>query len=208
MSSISIFRNSRRNLDFLEQALILALYAWLISRLWPDRISATNWYSLLILVSEGLVVVLLVTRRRTDLISTNFRDWAVAFAGAFVVLLVGKGGEPLSNAGGAFLMLVGLAIHVAAKLSLLRSFGLVAADRGVKRRGLYAVVRHPMYTGYILTYVGYLVVAPSWWNLAIYSVACALFMVRIVAEERVLSANPLYRDYMTGVRYRLLPGVF
>ncbi len=65
-----------------------------------------------------------------------------------------------------------------------------------------------MYAGYILTYVCYLVVAPSWWNLAVYSAAWALFIVRISAEERVLSANPQYRTYMTSVRYRLLPGVF
>ena len=151
---------------------------------------------------------MLVTRRRTEYISTKFRDWAVAFAGAFLVLLVEKDGQPLSGVGGVVLLLVGLAVHVAAKFSLLRSFGLVAADRGVKRRGLYAVVRHPMYVGYMLTHVGFLVVAPTWWNLSVYSAAWALFIVRIFAEERVLSANPQYRTYMTSVRYRLLPGVF
>lgn len=95
-----------------------------------------------------------------------------------------------------------------AKFSLLRSFGLVAADRGIKQRGLYAVVRHPMYAGYIMTHIGFLLIAPSWWNLAVYIAAWVLIIVRISAEERVLSANPQYRDYMTGVRYRFLPGVF
>ena len=208
MASSRVFQNSKRILDFLEQVLVLALYVWLIARLWPNQLSPTNWYPLLILLSEGLVVVLLVIRRQADCISMDFRDWAVAFAGTFLVLFVGRGGPPLSGAGGALLMLIGLAIHVGAKFSLLRSFGLVAADRGVKRRGLYAVVRHPMYAGYMLTHIGYLLVAPSWWNLAIYSAAWALFIARIFAEERVLSGNPQYRSYMDGVRHRLLPSVF
>lgn len=60
-----------------------------------------------------------------------------------------------------------MATHVGAKLCLWRSFGLVAAHRGLKAGGLYAVVRHPMYAGYVISHVGYLLVAPSWWNLAI-----------------------------------------
>ena len=106
------------------------------------------------------------------------------------------------------MLLVGLAIHVGAKLSLLRSFGIVAADRGVKRRGLYAVMRHPMYAGYILTHIGFLLASPSWWNLGVYVMAWSFLIARIFAEEKVLSANPDYQGYMTGVSYRLLPGVF
>ncbi len=202
------FQNTRRMLDVFEQLFFLLLYVWLVERLWSAQLWSSNWYALLILVSEGLVVLLLLVRRRTDQISTSFRDWAVAFGGTFLVLLVGKGGQPISASAGSILMLVGLAVHVGAKFSLRRSFGLVAADRGVKLRGLYAIVRHPMYAGYIMTHVGFLIVAPSSWNLAVYSAAWALMMLRIVAEERVLGANPEYRAYMQRIRYRLLPGVF
>lgn len=207
MIASSLFQNSRRMLDVFEQIFFLLLYVWLVERLWSAQLWTTNWYSLLILISEGLVVVLLLVRRQTDHISTNFRDWAVAFGGTFLVLLIDKGGPPISPAIGSILMLVGLAVHVGAKFSLRRSFGLVAADRGVKRRGLYAIVRHPMYAGYIMTHVGFLVMAPSSWNLAVYSAAWALMILRIFAEERVLGANPEYRAYMQGTRYRLLPGI-
>ena len=195
-------------LDRFEQAVAAVLYAWLVVRLWPSDFSPSEWYPLIILLSEGLVVALLVIRRRTDRISTALRDWFVAIGGTVLVLLVSKGGTPINGSMGASLMLFGLAVHVAAKLSLLRSFGLVAADRGIKVRGLYALVRHPMYLGYIVSHIGFLIVAPTLWNLAVYLAAWTLMIARVFAEERVLSANPDYRSYMTRVRYRFLPGVF
>lgn len=207
MIASGLSQNSRRMLDVFEQLFFLLLYVWLVERLWSAQLWSSNWYALLILVSEGLVVLLLLTRRRTNQISTNFRDWAVAFGGTFLVLLVGKGGEPISASVGSILMIGGLAVHVGAKFCLRRSFGLVAADRGVKQKGLYTIVRHPMYAGYIMTHVGFLIVAPSAWNLLVYSAAWALMILRIFAEERVLSANPDYRAYMARVRYRLLPGI-
>jgi protein-S-isoprenylcysteine O-methyltransferase Ste14 len=135
-------------------------------------------------------------------------DWAVAAGGTFAVLLVGKGGEPLHAPLGAFLILMGLVIHVGAKLSLRRSFGVVPANRGVKVGGFYQLVRHPMYAGYMLTHIGYLFVAPSVWNVAVYAGAWTFLIARIYAEERVLSADPEYQVFKSRVRYRLIPGVF
>jgi protein-S-isoprenylcysteine O-methyltransferase Ste14 len=208
MSALAAVGQSRRLLDLFEQAAVLALYTWLVIRLWPAEFSASNWYPVLLLLSEGLVVVLLLIRRPTDRISTRGLDWLLAVGGTFVVLLVGQGGAPLHGPLGAALMLVGLAIHVGAKLSLLRSFGVVAANRGVKSGGLYRLVRHPMYAGYMLTHVGFLLVAPSFWNLAVYAVAWAFLVARIYAEEKVLGEDPAYRALKERVRFRLLPGVF
>lgn len=208
MSMQTAFGNPKRFIDVFEQITVLALYIWLIARLWPSEFSLSNTYPLLILLSEGLVVALLITRRKADSISTNFKDWALAFAGTYLVLLVNKGGEPLFGMGGMFLILIGFFIHVGAKLSLRRSFGLVAADRGIKSGGLYTFVRHPMYAGYMLSHVGFLLVAPSLWNVMIYAAAWPLFIARMFAEERVLSANPEYLAYKDQVRYRVLAGVF
>jgi steroid 5-alpha reductase family enzyme len=179
-----------------------------VIRLWPGEFSASNWYPVLLLLSEGMVVALLLIRRPTDRISTRGLDWLLAGGGTFIVLLVGQGGAPLHGPLGAVLMLVGLVIHVGAKLSLFRSFGVVAANRGVKAGGLYRLVRHPMYAGYMLTHVGFMLVAPSLWNLAVYAAAWAFLVARIYAEERVLSEDPKYLELKARVRYRLLPGVF
>ena len=208
MSALAAFTHPRRLLDLVEQVVVLALYSWLVFRLWPNEFSASNWYPLLILLSEGLVVLLLLIRRPTERISTRGRDWALAAGGTFVVLFVDRGGPPLMGPLGALLMLLGLAIHVGAKLSLRRSFGLVAANRGVKVGGLYRLVRHPMYAGYMLSHAGYLLVAPSLWNAAVYAVGWAFLVARIYAEERVLSEDPAYHAFKAKVRYRLLPGLF
>lgn len=208
MALAATFARPKRLLDLLEQLTVLVLYTWLVMRLWPAEISLSNWYPILLVLSEGLVVVLLLVRKPTDRISVNGLDWMVAAGGTFAVLLVGKGGTPIYAPFGAFLILTGLVVHVGAKLSLRRSFGVVAANRGIKIGGFYRLVRHPMYAGYMLTHIGYLFVAPSAWNLAVYAGAWAFLIARIYAEERVLSEDPEYREFKSRVRFRLLPGVF
>ncbi|MET4341548.1 protein-S-isoprenylcysteine O-methyltransferase Ste14 [Bradyrhizobium sp. RT9b] len=75
--------------------------------------------------------------------------------------------------------------------------------------GPYAHVRHPMYSGMILFFAGVPLLLGSWWGLAIAPVIVVLFAVRIGIEERTLREGlPGYSDYMTRVRYRLLPGVW
>lgn len=105
-------------------------------------------------------------------------------------------------------MTVGLVVSVAAKLTLRRSFGLVAANRGVIVSGPYRLVRHPMYAGYLMIHVGYLLSGPNAWNVFIYALTTGLQIVRILAEERVLKADPLYQQLCLKVRYRLVPLVF
>jgi len=85
------------------------------------------------------------------------------------------------------------------------------ADRAqrVVSTGPYAHVRHPMYSGMILFFAGVPLLLGSWWGLAMAPVIVVLFAVRIGIEERSLREGlPGYSDYMTRVRYRLLPGVW
>ena len=162
----------------------------------------------MLLLSESVVVLLLLLRRQTEQISVNVFDWTIAFSCSFLVLLINQGGDPISYVAGTTLLIFGVAIHLGAKLSLRRSFGIVAANRGVKLNGLYAFVRHPMYTGYILSHIGFLLVEPSFQNLIIYAAVWSLLVMRIFAEERVLSQNADYREFQDRVRYRLFPGIF
>jgi protein-S-isoprenylcysteine O-methyltransferase Ste14 len=166
--------------------------------------------TVLILISEGLVAALMVARRFTREMSLRPRDWLVGLAGVCAPMLVGRGEGPALApvALCALLVLFGLTFAVWGKVTLWRGFGLVAANRGVVRGGPYQAVRHPIYTGYILTYIGYLLANPGWRNAAVEFSAVALIVVRILAEERVLAADPAYRDFMGEVRYRLAPGVF
>jgi protein-S-isoprenylcysteine O-methyltransferase Ste14 len=93
-------------------------------------------------------------------------------------------------------------------LTLWRSFGLVAANRGVVQTGPYRVVRHPIYSGYVVVYAAFILAYPSVRNLASELSATVLIVIRIIAEERVLSADPAYQAFKARVPFRLIPGLF
>jgi protein-S-isoprenylcysteine O-methyltransferase Ste14 len=144
-------------------------------------------------------------------VSLRPTDWVLALVGSAASLLV----QPTDTDSGAvltafcaILMLAGLIVQLAAKLTLRRSFGAVAANRGVKVGGPYRLVRHPMYAGYLMTHIGFLLTNPSAWNALAYSVCTIAQIGRILAEERLLTADGKYRDLAASVRYRLVPGVF
>ena len=111
-------------------------------------------------------------------------------------------------AGGLALQLVGLAVCIVSLAVLGRSFGFVAADRGVKTRGPYAVVRHPIYASYLLIQSGYLLQSVSVRNVLVLALASGCNIGRALAEERLLARSPGYRAYQRKVRWRLIPGLW
>ena len=75
--------------------------------------------------------------------------------------------------------------------------------------GPYAFVRHPMYSGIMLFFIGVPLLLGSWWGVAIALLFIMLFAIRARIEERALiDGLPGYADYAARVRYRLLPGVW
>jgi protein-S-isoprenylcysteine O-methyltransferase Ste14 len=95
------------------------------------------------------------------------------------------------------------------KFFLGRSFGLLPAQRGLVLNGPYRLVRHPIYLGYLIGHIGFLLVNFSWRNLAVLALLYAAQVHRILREEAVLAANNAeYRAYQQRVRWRLLPFIF
>ncbi len=204
----SRFRVSGRTLDRVEQLITVPLYLFLTVRVWPTEFSVAGAYPLILLASEGSALLFLLIRRSTDRVTGQLWAWAVAAGGSATALLVRPGGEPLHIETALVLALAGCFMQVAAKLSLRRSFGLVAANRGVKTGGVYRFIRHPMYAGYATTQLGFLLYAPTLWNAGVYLVTWSLFMARIRAEEDILARDPAYREFSERVRYRLLPWIY
>ncbi len=195
-------------LDRAEQVAALIFYAFLVYHNWPENLSAGAMAPALILLSEGAIVLFLVIRRPTEGISLRVKDWIVAIAGTVAPLLVVKTQEPSHVAVGATLLLIGMFIQISAKLSLRRSFGLVAANRGVKTGGAYRYVRHPMYLGYMISHVGFLLMSPTLWNVAVYAVGWSCLILRVAFEERLLSGDAAYQAFKRKVPFRLIPGVY
>jgi len=102
----------------------------------------------------------------------------------------------------------GMVISLTGLFSLNKSFGLVAAHRGVKTGGLYSVVRHPIYAGYFLSFGAFLVQNITLINVLIYGVFVTLEILRVRAEERVLSQDPDYASYARKTRWRVLPSIY
>ena len=87
----------------------------------------------------------------------------------------------------------------------------IQAERGhrVVSTGPYAYVRHPMYAGALLLFVGIPLLLGSWYGLAGALVLTALLVVRIVMEERTLADElPGYRAYAARLRWHLVPGIW
>jgi protein-S-isoprenylcysteine O-methyltransferase Ste14 len=166
-----------------------------------------EWTLLLFCLSETLTAVLYIFRSEPKTVSVIPVDWLMAVVGTFAPLFfrpVDWGVLPSASA----LMVVGAAIQLLGLISLNRSFALVAAKRVIKTAWMYRVVRHPIYASYCLLFTGYVLAHTSPANIVVYAVTISFLIARIFREEAHLSLDPVYREYMQGVRYRLVPFVF
>jgi len=201
----------RRNTsELLARATVSVLFTLLTINILQDFLRTGRVTGLLLLVSEALVIVLTVIRRPAHIVDRSVR--------AAMVTAISVVGPPLllpSDAGGlvpgvatAAASALGLAFVVLGKLTLGRSFGLVPANRGVVIRGPYALVRHPIYSGYLITHFSFLVAHPSWWNAVVIGIADTALILRALIEERVLNGDAEYQAYCRRVEWHLVPGVF
>lgn len=87
----------------------------------------------------------------------------------------------------------------------------IQTDRGhrVVDQGPYALVRHPGYAGMILAVPCSGLALGSWLAFGFAVAYSALMLRRVVFEDAFLRANLKgYTEYLTRVRYRLVPGVW
>lgn len=196
--------------DLFARAMVVSLFTLLSINLLGDFMRTGRVTGLMLLTGESLVVVLTIVRRRA-----RFVDRSVAAALLTTVSLVGPPlvrateAAPLTgDAATAILSALGLGLVVIGKIALGRSFGLVPANRGVVIRGPYTLVRHPIYTGYLITHIAFLMAHPTPWNAGVFLLADIALVLRALMEERVLSADSEYQQYCRRVAWHLVPGVF
>ena len=87
----------------------------------------------------------------------------------------------------------------------------IQGERGqmVISTGPYQYVRHPLYAGGLLLFLGTSLLLGSWYGLLLVLVMIPGGAVRAVLEERVLREElPGYDAYMAQVKYRLIPYVW
>jgi protein-S-isoprenylcysteine O-methyltransferase Ste14 len=157
---------------------------------------------------EGWVALLFLVRRMPEKISVRPVAWIAAPIGSFAMLLARPTDGGLPHIPCEILQLVGVVIALVSLGTLGRSFGLVAANRGVKTFGPYKFVRHPAYAGYLIAYLGYVAENPSPANIALLCLSTAFQLVRISEEEKLLSSDSDYQQYRASVCYRLIPRLY
>jgi protein-S-isoprenylcysteine O-methyltransferase Ste14 len=84
----------------------------------------------------------------------------------------------------SILAIIGFAISTLALFDLGGSFGVSPANRGVVRTGLYRYVRHPMYSGYAISELGFVFLNPV--NLIIYCISIGFYLLRAKLESKIL----------------------
>ena len=163
------------------------------------------------IISEVTTIVISLASRRPV-----GRDWqpltvaATLYAGCLFPFFidVNSGSRIISESFAATFQIIGLLWTIHAKVSLGRSFGWLPADRGVVETGAYAFVRHPIYLGYLISQVGFLLANLSIQNMLVYVLNLVAQLYRISREEKYLLQNEAYRNYAKRVRFKLIYGVF
>jgi len=197
--------------ELASKATIVTLFSMMAMRISTDFARTGHVTGLLLVASEARVVVLTVFRRSAGIVDRSLR--------ARILTMMSMFGPPLVRPAVAFVPVtseavtvlvsaVGLLIVIIGKLSLGRSFGLTPANRGVVSTGIYQFVRHPIYLGYLITHIGFVLANPLDWNLSVLAAADLALVMRARVEEQTLAKDSTYREYMQRVRFRLVPGLF
>ncbi len=139
--------------------------------------------------------------------------WRVAVVAAFIIFIkfskvgtVAKLGFLLQSAfsfpiAGAVLSVLGLAVAIWARVYLGRNWsGYVTykKDHELVMTGPYRFIRHPIYAGMILMFLGTFLYYGLWCILVIYTIVTAMFIWRIKKEEAIMIKlfGEKYQEYM------------
>ena len=178
---------------------------------------------LIYLVSEILLNLTRRSRSKTGTRqdrSTLGMIWLVnavsVTAGVFVTLKSPAGTLPhgrMFATAGVLLFVAGLILRWWAIITLGRFFTVDVAiekDHELVERGPFRIVRHPSYTGVLLTFVGYALLLRNWAALIVILVPIgAAFVHRMNVEEDALlhALGSRYAEYMKRTK-RLVPFIY
>ncbi len=197
-----------RLVSLLSRALLVTLFAgfaWANFHRWRATGEPSGLGTTLL---EGWVAALFLVRWPTAQVSSRRLAGLAAPVGSFAMLLARPASGGLPQLPCEALQLAGVAVALLSLGTLGRSFGIVAANRGVKTQGPYRLVRHPAYSGYLISYVAYVAENPSVVNMLLLLVGTAAQILRMEEEERVLVGDPAYSTYLARVPRRLVPFVY
>ena len=163
-------------------------------------------------LNTSLLIVTMVVRRPPKRVTPNPLYWLVAFVASywlvFVIFFLQKGTPLVANWITDSLAILGLLVVLWARVSLGRNIGFVPAQRDLVSTGAYAYVRHPVYTGMLITTTAFVLRAYSPVNALLMGFHVLWFIpIKSLIEENFLRHDPQYAAYMQRVRSRWIPFV-
>jgi protein-S-isoprenylcysteine O-methyltransferase Ste14 len=164
------------------------------------------------LINYLILVITMVMHRPPKHVTPIPGYWLLAFVASYwlsfsIVLL--QIGRPLAaSLITDSLAILGLLVVVWARLSLGRNIGLVPAQRELVQGGAYAYMRHPVYTGVLISHLAFVLRAYSPLNALLMGLGFFWFIpFKSLVEEDFLRHDPQYAAYMQRVRTRWIPFV-
>ncbi|MBN2415498.1 DUF192 domain-containing protein [bacterium] len=205
-----------------SQHALTALFHWPINVflgiLWSRFIlhSIESWLAssgpltLGIVIHNTFLLILFLSRRKSKEVSSRFADWLVPILTMACVMMLKPG--PVTTVPATVLSIViqclGMAFMTLSLVSLGRSLGIVPANRTIKCSGAYQWMRHPLYAGEMVFYMGFLIGNCTPYNSFLVVSILSGQIWRAFAEERLLLHDRQYRRYIRRVRFRFIPGLF
>lgn len=163
-------------------------------------------------LNTSLIIVTMVVRRPPKRVTPNPFYWLIAFVASywlvFVIFFLQKGTPLVANWITNSLAILGLLVVLWARVSLGRNIGFVPAQRELVSNGAYAYMRHPVYTGVLITAISFVLRAYSPLNALLLGLGVFWFIpIKSLIEESFLRHDPQYAAYMQRVRSRWIPFV-
>ncbi len=200
-----------------HRSLILNIYlflnfaGWGLWQTYQYHLKGTLGYVEISFTIQSLMVaIIFLIRKPHQMVHKNLLHQAVAViafcCGAAFMGQPGTG-DPLAEHISQVVILCANVLGVASLLNLGRSFGILIAFRKVKSRGLYGIIRHPMYATDILLRMGFLINHFNLFTLIVFIASTVCYVYRAILEEQFLMHQPEYREYMHRVKYRFVPFV-
>lgn len=174
------------------------------------RLQAGQFTALGTILFYLLICFLFIVRCPSEKTSLRFKHWLFALAGTFLPLFLMPNQEtPVYLVWmGLPLQLLGMGFSLVALVSLGRSFGIIAAKRGLRTNGTYRLVRHPLYTGEAIWFLSIVIMNLSIYNVFLFCVQMGCQVQRMIEEETLLKQDETYCTYLEQIRYRMIPKIF
>jgi protein-S-isoprenylcysteine O-methyltransferase Ste14 len=199
-----------RKIGIISSNLVLFIFAViLVGRNLVNMVDG-DWSAVLFIPHTFLIGILAIIRR-PEKKSAKIFSQASLVALCATLIPIGFNVSHMSIAplyiGGITLQIFAQCFVIYSILNLGKSFGVIPGNRNIVLKGPYRLVRHPIYSGYIFAFTGFLIAHLSLYNIQILCSHVIFQFIRILYEEEILKEDETYRIYQKRVVWRLIPGI-